>query len=356
MGFTGKEADEDVGLVYFGERYLLARLGRWASPDPLHVHASGGGEALNSYHYLSGNLLQGRDPLGLEGASVSRDAAEGEEAARASRPPDEDPHPPYANVAEKAAYELGREYGVSWAEAAHLNSAGRAPTDGRREVAAAFDVEWDEAAGEWRSGLGAVSHASERASELFAIGARSAADDHATAVSIPLWGEIVGGVGLNMVAEVEARLASGAYSTVRSIVRSMSDDVVFYSIQAEDDAARLLAGGAPWPTGPSRAHLGPGFYAWGDRAAAEAYMAHLGGRGASGMTIVEARFGATDYARMVTRDLTSMTDEAASAWLGQFSGVGEAGVDHVIRETGRFGVEHRFGPDAFVAAILRVLP
>ena len=65
MGFTGKEADEDVGLVYFGERYLIARLGRWASADPLHVHASGGGEALNSYHYVSGNLLQARDPLGL---------------------------------------------------------------------------------------------------------------------------------------------------------------------------------------------------------------------------------------------------------------------------------------------------
>jgi RHS repeat-associated protein len=66
MGFTGKEADEDVGLVYFGERYLLARAGRWASPDPLHVHASGGGEALNSYHYASGALGAGRDPIGLQ--------------------------------------------------------------------------------------------------------------------------------------------------------------------------------------------------------------------------------------------------------------------------------------------------
>lgn len=74
MGFTGKEADEDVGLVYFGERYLLARLGRWASPDPLHVHAGGGGEALNSYHYVAGNLLQARDHLGLDPRSVSSDA------------------------------------------------------------------------------------------------------------------------------------------------------------------------------------------------------------------------------------------------------------------------------------------
>ena len=65
MGFTGKEADEEIGVTYFGERWLIPRLGRWATPDPLHVHASGGGEALNSYHYVSGNLLQARDPVGL---------------------------------------------------------------------------------------------------------------------------------------------------------------------------------------------------------------------------------------------------------------------------------------------------
>ncbi|MFT3925549.1 MAG: RHS repeat-associated core domain-containing protein [Myxococcales bacterium] len=68
VGFTGKEADEEVGLTYFGERYLVQRLGRWASPDPLSVHAAGGGEALNAYHYVSGNLLQARDPLGLQEA------------------------------------------------------------------------------------------------------------------------------------------------------------------------------------------------------------------------------------------------------------------------------------------------
>ncbi len=65
LGFTGKEADDEVGVVYFGERYLIPRIGRWASPDPLHVHAVGGGEALNSFHYVSGNLLQARDPVGL---------------------------------------------------------------------------------------------------------------------------------------------------------------------------------------------------------------------------------------------------------------------------------------------------
>jgi RHS repeat-associated protein len=66
MGFTGKEADEEIGVTYFGERWLIPRLGRWATPDPLHVHAAGGEEVLNSFHYVSGNLLQATDPTGLQ--------------------------------------------------------------------------------------------------------------------------------------------------------------------------------------------------------------------------------------------------------------------------------------------------
>ena len=69
LGFTGKEADEEIGLTYFGERYLAPRLGRWASPDPLSIHAASGGEAGNAYHYVGGNLLQARDPIGLECSS-----------------------------------------------------------------------------------------------------------------------------------------------------------------------------------------------------------------------------------------------------------------------------------------------
>jgi len=83
VGFTGKEADEEVGLVYFGQRYLISRVGRWATPDPLSIHAMGGGEAGNSYHYVSGNLLQARDPLGLDpNQSVPESTAvAGEDAA-----------------------------------------------------------------------------------------------------------------------------------------------------------------------------------------------------------------------------------------------------------------------------------
>ena len=72
-GFTGKEGDEEVGVVYFGERYLIPRLGRWASPDPLHVHAVGGGEALNSFHYLSGRTISSRDLKGLVDVALAFD-------------------------------------------------------------------------------------------------------------------------------------------------------------------------------------------------------------------------------------------------------------------------------------------
>ncbi len=35
--YTGKELDEETGLIYFGARYYAPELGRWASPDPLFV-------------------------------------------------------------------------------------------------------------------------------------------------------------------------------------------------------------------------------------------------------------------------------------------------------------------------------
>jgi len=75
MGFTGKEADEEVGLVYFGQRYLIPRIARWSTPDPLQIHALGGGEPFNSYHYVSGNLLQATDPVGLENPAPASSAS-----------------------------------------------------------------------------------------------------------------------------------------------------------------------------------------------------------------------------------------------------------------------------------------
>ena len=61
--FTGKEEDVEVGLTYFGKRYLNAQLGRWVSADPLGVHAPGEAD-LNLYAYVSGAVLKAVDPVG----------------------------------------------------------------------------------------------------------------------------------------------------------------------------------------------------------------------------------------------------------------------------------------------------
>ncbi len=63
-GFTGKEADVEVGLIYFGKRFLVPSLGRWLNPDPLALHAPGKAD-LNLYAYVRGRVFASIDPLGL---------------------------------------------------------------------------------------------------------------------------------------------------------------------------------------------------------------------------------------------------------------------------------------------------
>jgi RHS repeat-associated protein len=70
--FTGKEEDVEVGLVYFGKRYLVPAMARWASADPLAVHAPGEAD-LNLYAYVHGRVYVAVDPNGLEeGAALDR--------------------------------------------------------------------------------------------------------------------------------------------------------------------------------------------------------------------------------------------------------------------------------------------
>src|SRR5581483_4982597 len=63
--FTGKEEDTEVGLQYFGKRFYVTALGRWASADPLAVHSPGSAD-LNLYAYVHGKVLAATDPLGLD--------------------------------------------------------------------------------------------------------------------------------------------------------------------------------------------------------------------------------------------------------------------------------------------------
>jgi len=109
IGFTGKVADDEVGLTYFGHRYLTPHLGRWASPDPLQGHQGGGGDFGNSYHYVSGSLLQAMDPAGLDAQTIVRNIIRrsasrilqnlsGDQVQRIvrNRPPDDEVQSPYA--------------------------------------------------------------------------------------------------------------------------------------------------------------------------------------------------------------------------------------------------------------------
>ncbi len=63
--FTGNEDDVEVGLTSFAKRYYAPALGRWASPDPLAVHAPGDAD-LNLYAYVHGRVYAATDPLGLD--------------------------------------------------------------------------------------------------------------------------------------------------------------------------------------------------------------------------------------------------------------------------------------------------
>ena len=81
--FTGKEEDTEVGLTYFGKRYLNALLQRWISADPLTVHGLGADP--NVYAYVSGRALSAVDPLGLNEDGVDSNSGAGFDEYRASR-------------------------------------------------------------------------------------------------------------------------------------------------------------------------------------------------------------------------------------------------------------------------------
>ena len=125
---------------------------------------------------------------------------------------------------------------------------------------------------------------------------------------------------------------------------------VFYSVQDSANTSRLSAGGEPWPTGLSKALLGEGFYAWGTTDQAEAYLGTLEARGATGLSIIQARISEAAYVGLRTLDLRTLDDMSLEAWMDEYSlyGRGAAhGLDHIIRETGNFGPEYYFSKDVF---------
>src|SRR5262249_13783009 len=60
--FTGKERDEETGLLYHGSRYSAVWLGRWTSCDP-----SGIADGLNMYNFVHDRPVIEVDPSGTDG-------------------------------------------------------------------------------------------------------------------------------------------------------------------------------------------------------------------------------------------------------------------------------------------------
>ena len=60
--FADKEEDVEVGLAYFGARYLSLGLGRWMSADPATIHGVRGDP--NPYAYVAGRTMVAVDPNG----------------------------------------------------------------------------------------------------------------------------------------------------------------------------------------------------------------------------------------------------------------------------------------------------
>jgi RHS repeat-associated protein len=61
--YTGKDADAEMGIVYFGARFYSPYIGRWLSPDPLTIH--GLGSDPNPYAFVHGSPLRYVDANGL---------------------------------------------------------------------------------------------------------------------------------------------------------------------------------------------------------------------------------------------------------------------------------------------------
>ncbi|MDO8969746.1 MAG: RHS repeat-associated core domain-containing protein [Saprospiraceae bacterium] len=64
IGYTGREEDQDSGLMYYRARYYDPAIGRFISEDP-----KGFGAGVNFYAYVLNNPVNANDPMGLDGIS-----------------------------------------------------------------------------------------------------------------------------------------------------------------------------------------------------------------------------------------------------------------------------------------------
>ena len=123
----------------------------------------------------------------------------------------------------------------------------------------------------------------------------------------------------------------------------------FYTVQNEADAERLRNGGAPWPTADTRAALGEGVYAWGNKADAEKYLSKIQERNPEAR-IIEFTIENEKLNNFKSINIDNLPDFAQEEFMNKYSrlygGIPDHGYEYIQRGT-NFGVEHFFSYTIF---------
>ncbi len=300
--FTGKEEDVEVGLQYFGKRYLNPLLGRWISADPLAVHAPGRAD-LNVYAYVSGQVLKNVDPLGLD--------------------------PP--NQAEGVEHAMPDLEAAQWEQEGMLNNTPEGePFPGAMEmeplvvthsdVAADYNPVAKEEAAAGRPGVAMIAESSSGCNYCHVTKSLPADVDanyqQFDKVRQGTRGLVWATIALAGSPFVELAAADAAALRASRYALPPLEAPRFYTVQTSDDALRLITGGSPFPTAPEHSALGEGLYAWGTRADAERYM-EFRSLQVDGLGIYEFGMNADDYARLSRFNVDDAADP--TAWMEQHS-------------------------------------
>ena len=359
--YTGKERDEETGLYYHGARYYAAWLGRWTACDP-----AGSADGFNLYQYVHDNPMGATDPTGrlswgwiavivavvvvvVVVTVVTLGAGTGPAAAGGAA---------LLAGAETTAAVVGTEVAVATTAVVATDVAvattAVVATDVAVTTTAAVvgtDVVATTAA---VTGAEVTTATATGITAAQVTTAGTVVSTVATAANTPAGQQIIQEVGeVAQSLAPEAEVIASEVQALAPRLQSLAPQAqrIFYSVQNQADRVRLVEGGGePWPTGVSKSLLGEGFYAWGNIGQAQAYLANLASRGATGLNILQGKIGDLQYRGLNTLDLRTLSDPALESWMERFSLYGEGaahGYEHVIRLTGNFGPEFFFSKEVF---------
>jgi hypothetical protein len=133
---------------------------------------------------------------------------------------------------------------------------------------------------------------------------------------------------------------------------NVSHRTKFHTVQNAADRNRLKAGGEPWPTSPTKAHLGTGVYAWSSAEDANTYLNIIKGRETFDPTmdpqVVSFSVDNSKLSSYSYLNLDRLGDPGADEWLDQYSALRGGDPSQITAEWIQRGASERFvGPENF---------